>query len=61
MKAVIFDMDGVIINSEPSNIKSVKLAFKKLGIKITKKEIELIIGRNPKDYKNYFSKKYEFN
>lgn len=61
MKAIIFDMDGVIINSEPANIKSVKLAFKKLGIKITKKEIELIIGLNSEDYKNYFLKKYNFN
>ncbi len=61
IKAVIFDKDGVIINSSPANIKSVKQAFKKVGVKITKEETEKVIGVRPEDYKDYFMKKYSFN
>ena len=37
MKAVIFDRDGVILDSELTNIKSAIKAFKELGISISEK------------------------
>jgi len=38
IKAVIFDMDGVLVNSEPINYEINKITFEKAGIKISKKE-----------------------
>ncbi len=61
MKAVIFDRDGVIINSEFANVDSSTEAFKQLGIEITKKEKEMIVGRHAEDYAKIFLKKYTFS
>ena len=61
MKAVIFDRDGVILDSESINMSSAVKAFKELGIKIKDEEKELIIGRHPDDYGKFFLKKYEFS
>ena len=57
MKAVIFDRDGIIIDSESTNIDSTVKAFKELGIKIKEEEKEWIIGRHPDDFKKSFLKK----
>ena len=38
IKAIIFDMDGVIIDSEPFNYEINRLAFEKVGFKLSKKE-----------------------
>ncbi len=37
-KAVIFDMDGVLVDSEPFHIQNEKSIFKKLGLKISDEE-----------------------
>jgi beta-phosphoglucomutase family hydrolase len=37
-KAVIFDMDGVLVDSEPFHAQNEKLMFKKLGLDITDEE-----------------------
>ena len=60
MKAVIFDRDGVILDSESISVKSAVTAFQKLGIEIEKKEIDWILGRHPADYVPLFLKKYDF-
>ncbi len=60
-KAVIFDRDGVILDSESTNIASAVECFKELGIKIKKEEREWIVGRSAKDYLKFFSKKYDFS
>lgn len=60
MEAVIFDRDGIIIDSESINIASAVETFKKLGINITKEEEKYIVGRHPEDYKNFFLEKYDF-
>ena len=36
--AVILDMDGVIVNSEPLHLRTIQSIFKKYGIIVTKKE-----------------------
>jgi len=38
IKAIIFDMDGVLVDSEPINYEVNKIAFEKAGVKISKKE-----------------------
>lgn len=44
LKAVIFDMDGVIIDSEPTHIKLEKETFKKLGIEVKGDEHQAFVG-----------------
>ena len=61
MKAAIFDKDGVILDSETTNVDSAIIAFKKLNIPIKDKEKEWIIGRHPDDYKIQFLEKYNFS
>jgi HAD superfamily hydrolase (TIGR01509 family) len=38
IKAVIFDMDGVIVDSEPINYEVIRITFEKAGVEISKKE-----------------------
>jgi beta-phosphoglucomutase family hydrolase len=44
LKAVIFDMDGVIIDSEPFHLEVNKKLFKKLGLSISEDEYSTYIG-----------------
>lgn len=44
LKAVIFDMDGVIVDSEPMHAKAAILALKKYNIDITTAYLEEFIG-----------------
>ena len=60
MKAVIFDRDGIIINSESINIDAVERAFQKYGIQISEDDKRFIIGKHPNDYGNYFLNKYDY-
>jgi len=43
-EAVIFDMDGVLVNSEPYHFKVEKLILKKMGITITDEELLEFVG-----------------
>ncbi len=61
MKAVIFDQDGIIIDSESANVNSAVKAFKKLGITIKEEEKDWIIGRRTEDSKDFFLEKYRFS
>ena len=61
MKAVIFDRDGVIIDSESTNINSAINAFKELEIEINEDEHKWIVGKHPDDYKHLFLEKYDFS
>ncbi|OGS20485.1 MAG: hypothetical protein A3J83_03410 [Elusimicrobia bacterium RIFOXYA2_FULL_40_6] len=61
LKAVIFDMDGVIIDSEPVHYLVNKEMFGQFGIKFTQKDNDRFIGvSNPAMYAEYKSK-YEIN
>lgn len=43
-KAVVFDMDGVLVDTMPFHYRAWRETFKKFGIKITKKEVFLREG-----------------
>jgi beta-phosphoglucomutase-like phosphatase (HAD superfamily) len=43
-KAVIFDMDGVIIDSEPVHLKLEYEIYNELGIDITREEHSTFVG-----------------
>ena len=45
LKAILFDMDGVIIDSEPLHAKAAVNAMKKFGITITTDFCYSFIGR----------------
>ncbi|XOU94106.1 MAG: HAD family hydrolase [Candidatus Kerfeldbacteria bacterium] len=65
IKAVIFDMDGVIIDSEPLWIKSTNIYFKKVGIEFPDKNSMLTFidinfrGRRQKEVINILKKKFK--
>jgi len=61
IKALIFDFDGVIIDSEKIHIDSTTASYAEVGIKLTTSDINIIYGRHPKTYNNILSKKYNFN
>jgi len=61
MKAVLFDMDGVLVNSEWLNNKACTLSLKEQGISLTKKDKKVITGRHPADFMPLLRKKYQFN
>ena len=46
LKSVIFDMDGVILDSEPINFAIEKRLFAELGITVSRKEHESYVGTN---------------
>ncbi|PJA48200.1 MAG: hypothetical protein CO170_03480 [candidate division SR1 bacterium CG_4_9_14_3_um_filter_40_9] len=61
LKAVIFDRDGVIVDSEYANVTAGFMAFQQLGIEIDEDDKKQIIGKHPKDYLTYFHTKYNFS
>jgi HAD superfamily hydrolase (TIGR01509 family) len=60
IKAVLFDLDGVLVDSEEVNIVSGTRAFADIGIKLSRSEQKLIAGRHPADYDEVFTK-YKFD
>jgi HAD superfamily hydrolase (TIGR01509 family) len=60
-KAVIFDRDGVIINTEGVVIDSARKAFAKLGFTLLEDDIQHMIGRSSSIYTEYFLKKWDFD
>lgn len=60
-KAVIFDRDGVIIDSEALTIDAMRKAFKKLGYDMPDSDIPNVIGHSSTKYTEYFLAKWEFN
>ncbi len=60
-KAVIFDRDGVIINTEGVVFDSARKAFAKLGFTLLEEDIQHMIGRSSSIYTEYFLKKWDFD
>ncbi len=61
MKAIIFDLDGTITNSERLHLKTFKKKIKEYGIKVTKKEWPKFRGKGSKYFFQYFFSKYNIN
>lgn len=60
MRAFIFDMDGVIINSEPIHYKVDSKTFEKLGVKLSKDDIEGFVGMTNSEILKILKKKFKF-
>jgi len=61
IKTVIFDKDGVLLDSEGCNVESGIMSFQDVGIELEPEDIEIIKGRHPTDYHSLLAKKYNFN
>lgn len=60
-KAVIFDMDGVIVDSEPIHIEAEKRTLLKYGVKITTEELRMYTGTTAEFEFNELIWKYKLN
>ena len=61
ISAVIFDLDGVIVDSEPLSIKTWKQALEDYNYKITEQEIRGYIGHSNAHIENALYEKYGAN
>lgn len=61
IKAVIFDMDGVIVNSEPELVKIEIEYMKNLGVTITKTDLDEFVGTNSYYMFNKLRNKHNLN
>lgn len=61
VKALIFDRDGVIINSDVVVIKAAREAFAQLGFTLLDEDIPQITGRSYRVYTDYFLQKWDFD
>ena len=61
IKAVIFDRDGILVDSETCNVGAGVLAMADLGVKLTKNEKDSIICKHPREYASSMIQKYNLN
>jgi beta-phosphoglucomutase len=55
LKAVIFDLDGVIVDSHPAHIKAWKIFLQSLGREVTDDQLSFVLeGRKRKDILHHF-------
>lgn len=58
IKAVLFDRDGVLINSEIANVQASFSALRSMDVEISPNDESIIIGKHPLDYVDSFVAKY---
>ena len=58
IKAVIFDMDGVLVNSEPYHFDFEKNHLKEMGITITDRELENFVGISVENFWKTIRERY---
>ena len=58
IKALIFDMDGVIVDSEPIHEKSEMEVCKEFGMNVPKKEWDNFRGKKLEDIFSYTSREF---
>jgi len=61
IKAVIFDKDGVLLDSEGINLTTARMSYKAAGVILDYDDERVIVGRHPRDTVRILSKKYDFN
>ncbi|MGK7397265.1 MAG: HAD family hydrolase [Candidatus Cyclobacteriaceae bacterium M3_2C_046] len=59
IKGIIFDFDGVIINSEPLHYEVEKEIFQELGMDVTFQEYEMYAGISEKETYDFLKEKYQ--
>ena len=59
MNAFIFDMDGVIIDSESIHTRTKIQTFHRFGLKLTKEECQPYMGRSTREMFQYFIDRYD--
>ena len=50
IKGVLFDMDGVLVDSEPYICKAATLMFGEMGIKVSPKDFQPFVGMGENRY-----------
>lgn len=58
IKAILFDRDGVLVNSEIVNIRSSVRVLSEMGIEADTEDEAVIMGKHPLDYVDFFVEKY---
>ena len=61
INTVIFDMDGVLINSEPVHRRHAKEMFAELGLHLTSEEQQKLVGRSALDTWKYVIDTYKID
>jgi len=61
LKSVIFDMDGVIVDSEPLHIRAERDTLEPYGVEITDDELQSYMGRTPKIVLENIIQKYQLS
>ena len=59
IKAVIFDMDGVIIDSGPVHLRAWEKTLSTFNVKVWKHFFETRSGSSTKDFAQYYVDKYK--
>jgi len=59
--AIIFDMDGVVVDSEPLHIRAEKKSFVPYGIHLTDRDLQGYMGRSSRIFLQDMIKKYNLN
>lgn len=55
LQAVIFDLDGVVVDSHPAHLRAWKIFFQSLGKEVSGQELEFVLeGRKREDILRYF-------
>lgn len=60
IESVVFDMDGLMVDSEPVQFKAVNDALKSLGISVTENDFIDMVGRKSIENFRYLQKQYGF-
>lgn len=58
IRAVIFDMDGLMFDSEPVSVEAWIAAGKKMGVNITRDMVKAVFGSNRADLSKYWRKHF---
>lgn len=61
VKAIIFDRDGVIIDTDTLVLQSILFGLKKIGVNATENDIPLMTGKSIDALKEFLSSKWNFN